>query len=546
MTMSADPGGGPEAGARTAWVTTSNALAAAAIAVVVFVTARGLAGGYVAMRDRAMIALRSRDVLTEHHPLVGMASSGSTPESAFNHPGPLLFDVLAAPVRLLGDSTGIAVGAALINIVAIVGIVVAARGVGGERVAVLGAAGTCALAWIMGSETLYDAWNPNVLVLPFLWFALLAWHVACGGLRRLPLAVAVGSFCVQAHLGFPIVVGVVLAAALVAGIRWPLSEGGAVRRPLALAAAVGLVAWAQPIWEQLFGDGKGNLSRIFGAGSDAENIAGPTFAARVFADVLSPVSWVRPHFEKLWTGFTPHALPSERWTAVILVAAGAAAIALAVAVVRRAPGLGRLWLVFIAGCVGGYVTVARLPLQFGVTLSSYYIRWIWPLVVLGLIAAAASLWVLVGHRLVSADIAGCAAIAAAIGLLVMTLPTRGLATQPPYRDAVSAVRDQVAANADRIPEGTRVEMRSDTLAWHLPYPYEISAELIGQDVDVVVRRPFSIRQYGPRRATRPGDVASVYAVVGKDAPQTGRDGVVRLARVGDTPDGPVTVIFDPG
>ncbi|MEJ7722428.1 MAG: hypothetical protein WKF58_19235 [Ilumatobacteraceae bacterium] len=385
------------------------------------------------MRDRAMIALRARDVLTEHHPLVGMAFVGLDARARPSTISvPLLFDVLAAPVRLLGDSTGAAVGAALINVVAhrraSSG---AARRVGGERVAVLRRRrdvragvdhGQPRRSTTPGTRTCSSCRSCGSCCWPG------TSHVAA--CAELPLAVAVGSSACRPTSGSRSSWEWCSAAALVAGIRWPLSEGGAVRRPPALAAAVGLVVWAQPIWEQLFGDGKGNLSRIFGAGSDAENIAGPTFAARAFADVLSPVSWVRPHFEKLWTGFTPHALPSERWTAVILVAAGAAAIALAVAVVRRAPGLGRLWLVFIAGCVGGYVT-ATAP----VAVRSDAVQLLHPLDLAArrsrLDRRGASLWVLVGHRAVSADIAGCAAIAAAIGLLVMTLPTRGLATQPP-------------------------------------------------------------------------------------------------------------------
>ncbi|MEJ7722429.1 MAG: hypothetical protein WKF58_19240 [Ilumatobacteraceae bacterium] len=62
-------------------------------------------------------------------------------------------------------------------------------------------------------------------------------------------------------------------------------------------------------------------------------------------------------------------------------------------------------------------------------------------------------------------------------------------------------------------------MRFDTLAWHLPYPYEISAELIGQDIG---RRSSAAPCLDPPSTARDGrrdqvSVAAVYAVAGKDA-----------------------------
>ena len=61
------------------------------------------------MGDQALLEIRARDVLTAHHPLLGTASSAALNRDQvvpLNHPGPLMFDVLALPVRLFGGGPG--------------------------------------------------------------------------------------------------------------------------------------------------------------------------------------------------------------------------------------------------------------------------------------------------------------------------------------------------------------------------------------------------------------------------------------------------------
>jgi hypothetical protein len=130
-------------------------------------------------------------------------------------------------------------------------------------------------------------------------------------------------------------------------------------------------------------------------------------------------------------------------------------------------------------------------------------------------------------------------------LLVLTVPTHGLATRRPYLDAVSEMRAQVSRNADLVVRGTPLRIRFDTLGWTLPYPYAVAAALDEQGVDIVVREPFMIRQYGPRREAERGDVANVWVQTGKSA-QAVPPGAVRLAYVPDTPDGPLAVYADVG
>ena len=92
-------------------------IAAATSFVILLSAVRGIRRGYEAIGDNALIELRGRDVLTGNHPLLGTWSSASISSSVdVNHPGPLLFDVVALPVRLFGGAAGIALAIAALNI----------------------------------------------------------------------------------------------------------------------------------------------------------------------------------------------------------------------------------------------------------------------------------------------------------------------------------------------------------------------------------------------------------------------------------------------
>ncbi len=293
---------------RRAPVAAWTVVAACTTAVVVFATIRGLASGYQPVGDNALIELRARDVFTGHWPLLGTWSSASVAAGQdLNHPGPLLFDLFAVPVRALGGRAGIAVGAAALNIAALWGSALTARRVGGDVAALATALAAAVLAWTMGSEVLFDAWQPNILVLPFFAFLVLVWAVFAGHGGALPWAVAVGSLCVQAHLSYLFVVPALLGAGVVA--LWRDSRPALWRRhgrSLLLALAVGLLAWAQPLIEQLFGAGRGNISRLAG-GSDDGVRSGLSLAVRMVAAVLAiPPAWFRPGYDT--------AIPLTPWT----------------------------------------------------------------------------------------------------------------------------------------------------------------------------------------------------------------------------------------
>ena len=127
------------------------------------------------------------------------------------------------------------------------------------------------MTWSMGSELLIDIWQPALL----LRFALVALTiaVACGGVIMLPVWVGVASLIVQTHVAYVYAVGVlvvVVTASLVLQLRaargdarWASIARRVLRAKAFLWTLVVLaLAWIQPLWEQLFGKGEGNLQRL--------------------------------------------------------------------------------------------------------------------------------------------------------------------------------------------------------------------------------------------------------------------------------------------
>ena len=114
---------------------------------------RSVVARWMPIGDNALVEIRSRDVFTvDHFPLLGTWSSASRAAGKdLNHPGPLLFDLLAVPVKLFGGSVGVALGVSLINAAAIVGVVLVSRRIGGVTSSLVASVVAGAFAWTPGS-----------------------------------------------------------------------------------------------------------------------------------------------------------------------------------------------------------------------------------------------------------------------------------------------------------------------------------------------------------------------------------------------------------
>ena len=268
---------------------------------------RALARGWVPVGDAATIGIRTRDVLGGGElPLIGPTASSSLSSGILqNHPGPLFYDVLAVPVALFGGAAGLVVGTVLIEAVAVVGIFVLARRRGGPLLALAAMAMTSVLCWSMGSAALVEPWPPNTLILPAVCFFLLAWSVMDGDLACVPWLVGVGSFLVQSNLSYGVIVPVVIAVAVVGFVlrerqadEASSSGFGRFRTVGLVTGLVLLVAWIQPLIEQLTGDGEGNLSRVVRSTGQGGMTLDWRAALQAVATVLAlPPWWARPSLD---------------------------------------------------------------------------------------------------------------------------------------------------------------------------------------------------------------------------------------------------------
>jgi hypothetical protein len=285
--------------AATGWLRARSLVLATGLAAslpVIVSAAHAVRVGWTPMSDDAVMAIRAFDVLSADPPLLGMPAGGATgviDEQTF-HLGPMLLWLLALPARLVGGAAPpVTVG--LINVAAVMGIVGLAHRRGGPPLMIAVAlAVPLMLASIPGA--MHAAiWNPAAALLPFALLVFLAWSVACGDVRLLPLAVVVASFTAQCHLTY-ILPALGALAVGVAGLG-AAARAGRVSGPLgrwAVAATIaGLVCWSAPLAEQAV-HRPGNLVLLSRAANASDPTLGRTVGARALVRAVGiPPWWLR-------------------------------------------------------------------------------------------------------------------------------------------------------------------------------------------------------------------------------------------------------------
>lgn len=471
---------------------------ALAILPIVVATMRALHDGWLAVGDNANFLIRSRDVLTSHHPLLGTWTSASlTIGHNVDNPGPLLFDLLAVPAKL-GGSGGLAVGVMLLNIACIVAIAIFGARVGGARLALAGVAAAAALAWSMGSELLFDPWQPHSLLLPFLLLLVLVVAMVRGDLLAMPVAAGTASLIVESHLSYALLVPALCAFGVIGLAR--LHRRG-IARAAAVTAIVLALCWAQPVVDQLFGEG--NLATLATNATGADSSVGRSLGARLTADVVaSPPWWARPSFAD--AVLTPPGQPpllDGRPNVAGLPSTGSAVAGLAILfgllalgwslARRRRDAVGRSALVVAALAVlGGLLATITLPVG-ALGVSPHQMRYLWPIAGFATMVLVA---VLVPRRMV-------------LGVLVLTTAVLAVLNVPPSSHTTGPALD-----ADAIPIvrklATQLEplQREGTLLYDTtglrfadPWTSAIMAALQEQGMDFDVSDEGWVGQLGPGR-----------------------------------------------
>jgi hypothetical protein len=494
-------------------------LASVVVAVVPVATAcgRAIVTGWIPTEDNALFAIRARDLFTHTHlPLIGTWSSASlNVGTQVNHPGPLYFDLLAVPARLSNSGAGVALGVALVNALCIAGIAWFAYRRGGALVGTAAMATTAALCWAMGSELLFEPWNPHSAMLPFLFFLVLVWSMTRGDVLAVPFAAGVGSLVMQTHLSYALLVPLLGAWGVVGLFLWLRAERRAdagawphrrtqASRFGAAGAVVAVMCWLQPLIEQFTSDGSGNLTRLADSARDAgSETIGYGFGARVVATVVSlPPWWFRPSLsEQFTTGWEAPSLAA----ALLSLAVLALVLAWCAWDARRRRDRMSSWAVATAvvGMVAALITAGRGPVTVFGKVTPHTFRWLWPLGAFVFFAVAITIARRFARRAgataQSLPILGVFAVATLV-VAVLNIPYADEGLGPNSQEyAIPAAQDLAHHMGSLEDEGPLLIDDLFHGAFADPYGGTAVAELQRRSIDFVADDPVLVRQFGPAR-----------------------------------------------
>jgi hypothetical protein len=347
--------------------------------------------------DMAQAELHMRGFLS-NPPLVG-AAGRIVSESGLqgSHPGPGLW-VAMLPVYLLGgrSSHALLAAAASVHIVSVIIAVRLAVHRGGRLLAMLTALAALVVIRASGSDFMIEPWNPWLAILPFMIFIFLVGELVApmGSARQKQLAlvgaIVVGSYCIQCHAGYAVLVVGALAAAVVVWVRdeyrsqdlaghQPRSR---VRQGLIFGFIALSVAWLPVVIDQLRRK-PGNVSILLEHFvSPSEPTMGVTQAAKIIATQFNLFG--------LWLSGPGTDAPAEGWARYIGCLLMVSLWFWATWKVRKADQSAMFrWQMMMAGFVLlGSFSILRI---FG-PYYEYTVRWFW---ILSVVTATTSVFFLV-------------------------------------------------------------------------------------------------------------------------------------------------------
>ena len=483
----------------------------------------------MAISDNGLILLRAQDVLTSHHPLIGMQTSASLAAGRLiNHPGPLWFDLLAPFVRIGGPSGGLALGVAFANAACIALAAWAARRVGGYRALLIVTALSAGLAWSMGSELLLDPWQPHAMILPFWSFVIVAWALASGDRVMAPVAVGLASLIVQTHLSFVYVLAIIGLTGVGLG-AWPFTREPMPRppwrRPLMWSGVVLIVAWIQPIIDQVAGEG--NLFALLETRGREGTTFELDFSLRVVASVVAlPPWWGRSGFSTRDAAISEANSGESSNMAVIALIGIISLLAVVVWVGRRRRSrpLVAIGVLAIAALVGAVISMQLSPVG-SVGFSLHQLRWLWPISTFVLAALLLTLagWSRLRHlpKLVLTVATALFAVLAVPMYAAPEGPAQNSASQPFVADLVEQI--------ENYRPGGPVVFDASTLRYNEPFSGPTIAALARTGVDVVFEEGM-VPQVGRRRLATGIERRRIFLVEGSAA-ESAPDGSRRIAFV---------------
>ena len=457
--------------------------------------------------------------IPRHFPLIGVAArvgndinnQGSTPGASMAY---LLFPVYLLFFR---SSYGVLVSVLVVHILAIAAAIALARRFGGAAFAFILAAGVAVMVRSLAPRFFLEPWNVWVPVFAFFVFLMLLWGLVLGHRRCLPLAVFVGTHCVQTHVSYvPIVVGTLVVFG--AHAWWDAwREGESMRRPIGWSVVIGALMWLPPVIEQLR-PGPGNLRRLwdeFGT-SHVDNV-GLRAALKAMVGELNVAGPV-----VTGPGKAPYDSPHLIGFAVFAIVC---VVGVVVAHRRRDTPVRGLQAVMAVVTVIGLVATSRIFGRF----YDYVIRWMWAVAVMWMVASVWAMWralsdgasrspsrVLTGARFVGAMV---------LAGSVMWGGVSSVGAEPPYRNDSRLVAGLSAQLDGRLDPSIDYLLR-----WHDPaalggtgFGLLLEMEKRGDNLFVDHWAGAAARPYRVRDEMRPGDVDSVLWLV------TGAENIERFS-----------------
>ena len=368
--------------------------------------------------DWAVLTMRVEDVGRDT-PLVGPYS-----RFGWNHPGPLMYWLLAFPYHLFGDKPeAILAAAATINALTVAALSAVAWRRGRLPMVALAMTATAILIHAMGAATIRDPWNPFITLLPLALTVFLVWSVIEGDFWMWPPLAFLVSFELQSHIGYLPMLAMLGVSVFV--ITWRSKSMGALLPTatkqrwwvLGLSSAVVIGCWLPVLLDQVAGTGNlGAIAQYFLSPGDSP--AGFGTALHVAADQLR--------------------LPSAPWLGRAELAGldgallGSGLAALAVPILSMA---GSLWLavrmrvltalrfqlVVIATALGGLIATARVTGP----LFDWVVRWWWVIASLWWLSIVWVLWSVLYQRIQTQSMQRIATGVLAVGAAIVTLAATG-------------------------------------------------------------------------------------------------------------------------
>ena len=520
----------------------SRGLRALLVAVVVLpvVTAvwRALRTDWFPIGDSALLYIRARDVLSTHHPLLGSWTSASLSVGEnMNNPGPMYQDLLLPATQLFGFSSAAAIGVGLVNALTIVGVSSAARSIGGwamQRWMLLACA---VLAWVMGSELLIDIWQAHALLLPFLLLLVLAIGLAVGRWHLLPWSAGVATLLIQTHISYVYALGVVAATATATfllthrRLEWRRWRTVLSAKPVLVTVVVLALLWLQPLWEQVLGEGKGNLSRLSAnaSGGDVRLGAGP--GVRLAAEILGRGPWsLRDGFSSL----IPPIGPTERADGTVVVAvegvigapAASLVLLLLVAVLgglgwvahrrgRQVPAAA-CWLT--AGAVAGAPLCLALVTVGSAGLPQHHLRWLWTVgVLLNVVLAWALVDLVLARRSRGRRLSALAPVVLTVALALLSVPYLAQRQGPVDSYEVMPALRRVFRDLDRLEPLEPVVYDMRRVRVYEPYSSAVMMRLQELGIDFRSDVEVMVRQLGEGRRPDGTESTTVFQLEGAAA-----------------------------